>query len=57
MGHVADAGADIMVAVAAKRAGEVSTAGRGSLLSLAANHTLAAIVTCLSEQKVRVQLT
>ena len=52
LGHVADAGADVMVAAAAKRAGEVSTAGRGSPLSLAANNTLAAIVTCLSEQKV-----
>lgn len=52
LGHAADAGADIIVAAAAKRAGEVSTAGRGSPLSLAADHTLATIVACLSDQKV-----
>ncbi|CAL8462185.1 g1716 [Coccomyxa elongata] len=52
LGHAADAGADIIVAAAAKRAGEVSTAGRSSPLSLAADHTLATIVACLSDQKV-----
>ncbi|BDA46048.1 probable TOG array regulator of axonemal microtubules protein 1 [Coccomyxa sp. Obi] len=52
LGPAAHAGADTMVAAVAKRAGEVSTAGRSSPLSLAADHTLATIVACLSEQKV-----
>lgn len=52
LGHAADAGADAMVAAAAKRAGDAGTAGRGSPLSVEANRTLAAIVACLSEPKV-----
>ncbi len=53
LGRAADAGADAMVAAAAKRAGEVGTAGRGSPLSLEADRTLAAIVACLPEPKAR----
>ncbi|KAK9906329.1 hypothetical protein WJX75_000099 [Coccomyxa subellipsoidea] len=56
LGHAADAGADAMVAAAAKRAGDVGTAGRGSPLSVEANCTLAAIVACLSEPKVAAAL-
>lgn len=52
LGPAADSGAEAMVAAAAKRAGEVSTAGRSSPLSIEADRTLAAVVACLSEPKV-----
>lgn len=52
LGPSVDAGADTMVVAAAKRTGEVSTAGRGSPISQAADQTLGTIVACLSEQKV-----
>ncbi len=52
LGRAADPGAEAMVAAAAKRAGEVGTAGRGSVLSGQADRTLGAVVASLSEPKV-----
>ena len=53
LGTGADACAEAIVAAAAKRAGEVGRAGRGSSLSAEADALLAAAVSCLSALKAR----
>lgn len=53
LGKAADPAADVIVTAAAKRAGEVSRAGRENVLTKEADCTLAAAVLHLSECRVR----
>ena len=53
LGKAADPAADVIIAAAAKKAGEVSRAGRENVLTKEADCTLAAAVAHLSECRVR----
>jgi hypothetical protein len=53
LGRGADACAEVIVAAAAKRAGEVSRAGRENVLTVEADGTLAAVVAHLTANRVR----